>query len=196
MRARALALAQEYKLLRVQDAEAQGIDRSTLVRLANQGLLDRLERGLYRWTDAPFYSHETLTVVAHRLPKAVFCLLTALQFHNIGTQLPRSIWITVPRGTPRPYLDSVDLEVIQSLPDFYSLGIEKYLIEGFNINVYSIEKTLVDCFKYRNRIGMEIVLEALRDTIHNRKINIDKLWVIAGVCRMQKVMEPYLKIML
>ncbi len=193
---RALELARRSGVLRVRDAEVQGIGRYTLMRLSRQGLLERLERGVYRWADAPLQNYESLELVAQRVPRAVFCLLTALQFYNIGTQLPRRIWIALPRGAYHPHLESVQLEVVQPLPELYELGIEEHQPGAIPLRVYSLEKTLVDCFKYRRRLGMEVVLEALRDAVQQRRIQTDRLWTLATACRMQTVMKPYLESLL
>jgi predicted transcriptional regulator of viral defense system len=192
----ALKLARSKGLLRTREAAEAGVDRSTLARLCESGLLERLERGLYGLPAAAVREHVDLEIVAKRVPIAVFCLLTALRLHGLGTQQPRRVWICLPRGAHRPTLEFPPLEVIHVQPSLHRLQVETQRSGPIRLKVYGVEKTLVDCFRHRRRLGMEPVLEALRDAIAQRRVNADQLWEQAKAQRMQRVMAPYLEALL
>jgi predicted transcriptional regulator of viral defense system len=192
----ALKLASTKGLFRSRDAAAAGVDRSTLARLCESGLLERLERGVYGLPDAAVREHVDLEIVAKRVPRAVFCLLTALRLHGLGTQQPRRVWIALPRGVHRPTLQFPPLEVIQVQPELHRLQVESRRSGPIRLKVYGVEKTLVDCFRHRRRLGMEPVLEALKDAISQRRLNVDELWRQAQAQRMQRVITPYLEALL
>lgn len=192
----ALQLARRKGLLRSREAAAAGVDRSTLARLCDSGLLERLERGLYGLPAAAVREHVDLEIVAKRVPQAVFCLLTALRLHGLGTQQPRLVWISLPRGVHRPTLQFPPLEVIHVQPELHRLQVESRRSGPIRLKVYGVERTLVDCFRHRRRLGMEPVLEALKDAISQRRLNVDELWRQAQAQRMQRVMTPYLEALL
>lgn len=192
----ALKLARRKGLLRTGEAAAAGVDRSTLARLCERGLLERLERGLYGLPAAAVREHVDLEIVARRVPRTVFCLLTALRLHGLGTQQPRRVWISLPRGVHAPVLQFPPLEVIHVQPALHRLQVETLRSGPIRLKVYGVEKTLVDCFRHRRRLGMEPVLEALKDAISQRRLNIDELWRQAQAQRMQRVMAPYLEALL
>jgi predicted transcriptional regulator of viral defense system len=192
----ALKLARSKGLLRTREAAAAGVDRSTLARLCGSGLLERLERGLYGLPAAAVREHIDLEIVAKRIPQAVFCLLTALRLQGLGTQQPRRVWICLPRGAHRPSLQVPPLEVIQVQPELHRLQVEALRSGPIRLKVYGVEKTVVDCFRHRRRLGMEPVLEALKDAINQRRLNVDELWRQAQAQRMQRVMTPYLEALL
>jgi predicted transcriptional regulator of viral defense system len=192
----ALALVRRRGILRTQEAAAAGVDRSTLARLCQSGQLTRLERGLYGLPAAAVREHIDLEIVAKRVPQAVFCLLTALRLHGLGTQQPRRVWISLPRGVHRPTLQFPPLEVIHVQPELHRLQVESRRSGPIRLKVYGVEKTLVDCFRHRRRLGMEPVLEALKDAISQRRLNVDELWRQAQAQRMQRVMTPYLEALL
>lgn len=192
----ALKLARSKGLLRTAEAAAAGVDRSTLSRLCEHGLLERLERGLYGLPSAAVREHVDLEIVAKRVPQAVFCLLTALRLHGLGTQQPRRVWICLPRGVHTPTLQFPPLQVIHTEPALHRLQRGTIRSGPIRLKVYGVEKTLVDCFRYRRRLGMEPVLEALKDAINQRRVNVDELWRQAQAQRMQRVMAPYLEALL
>lgn len=192
----ALKLARRKGLLRTGEAAAAGVDRSTLARLCEHGVLERLERGLYGLPAAAVREHVDLEIVAKRVPQAVFCLLTALRLHGLGTQQPRRVWICLPRGVHRPTLQFPLLEVIHGQPELHRLQVETLRSGPIRLKVYGVEKTLVDCFRHRRKLGMEPVLEALKDAINQRRLNVDELWRQAQAQRMQRVMAPYLEALL
>ena len=190
---RVLDLASQKGLLRASDLDAIDAPRVVLTRLIAAGLLDRVGRGLYRLPGHPVSEHEGLMVVAAKAPQAVFCLLTALQFHELTTQLPRQVWIAMPRGSHLPRLDYPPIKMVQMTGAVYTAGIEEHLRDGVTLRVYSAAKTVADCFKHRNKIGLEVALEALKDARAKRMASADDLWRYAKVCRVANVMRPYLE---
>ena len=188
-----LRLAQQKGMLRPSDLATVGIPRVYLTRLTASGKLARAGRGLYRLADASLSENEGLTIVAARAPQAVFCLLTALQFHGLTTQLPRQVWIALPQGSHTPRMDYPPLKLIQYTGDAFTQGIETHRIDHVDIRVYSIAKTVADCFKHRNKIGLDVALEALKDARSQKKASADDLWRYAKICRVANVMCPYLE---
>lgn len=180
-------------LLRPKDLDAMGVPRVTLTRMTAAGLLEKVGRGLYRLPDHSPTENESLLTVARRVPQAVFCLLTALQFHELTTQLPRQVWIAMPRGSHAPRLDYPPIRMVQFTGEAYSAGIEVVERDGVALRVYSVAKTVADCFKHRNKIGLDVALEALKEARAQRKATADDLWHCAKVCRVAQVMRPYLE---
>jgi predicted transcriptional regulator of viral defense system len=190
---RVLALASQKGLLRSSDLDAIEAPRVALTRLAAAGLLDKVGRGLYRLPSHPGSEHEGLAAIATKVPQAVFCLLTALQFHELTTQLPRQIWIAMPRGSHVPRIDSPPIKMVQMTGEVYSEGIKTVERDGVKLRVYGIAKSVADCFKHRNKIGLDVALEALKDVRAERKATTDELWRYAKICRVANVMRPYLE---
>jgi len=190
---RVLNLLQRQGLLRASDLDTIGVPRVVLSRLTNSGQLERIGRGLYRARESVASEHESLTAIAVKVPQAVFCLLTALQFHELTTQLPRQIWIAMPRGSHAPRIDYPPLKMVQMADDTYSTGIEIHERDGVTLRVYGIAKTVADCFKYRNKIGLDVALEALKEVRAKRSASADDLWRYAKICRVANVMRPYLE---
>jgi predicted transcriptional regulator of viral defense system len=190
---RTLDLASLKGLLRASDLDAIGAPRITLSRLCAAGLLERVGRGLYRLPSHPASEHESLAAIATKVPQAVFCLLSALQFHELTTQLPRQIWIAMPRGSHRPRIDYPPLKMVQMSTAAYATGVEEHLRDGVKLRVFGVAKTVVDCFKHRNQIGLDVALEALKDARAQRKATADDLWRCAKICRVANVMRPYLE---
>ncbi len=189
----AIELARQLGILRPKDLQDAGVSRVTLSRLSAAGLLEKVGRGLYRLPSAEISEHESLAHIAKRVPQAVFCLLTALQFHELTTQLPRQIWIAMPRGSHTPNIDYPPVRMIQFTGESYSEGIEIVKRDNTQLRVYSVAKTLVDCFKHRNKIGLDVALEALKDARAKNKLNMDELWHYAKIARVANVMRPYLE---
>jgi predicted transcriptional regulator of viral defense system len=190
---RVLALVGQKGLLRASDLDAIDAPRIVLTRLTAAGLLERVGRGLYRRPDAQGSEHESLVTVATKVPQAVFCLLTALQFHELTTQLPRQIWIAMPRGSHAPRFDYPPIKMVQFTGEAYTAGIEELERDGIRIRVYGVAKTVADCFKHRNKIGLDVALEALKDARARNKASVDDIWRNAQVCRVANVMRPYLE---
>ncbi len=191
---RVLDLASQKGLLRASDLDAIDAPRVVLTRLIAAGLLDRVGRGLYRLPGHPISEHEGLMVVATKAPQAVFCLLTALQFHGLTTQLPRQVWIAMPRGSHSPRIDYPPIRMVQMAGRAHLSGVEEHLCNEVKVRIYSPAKTVVDCFKHRNKIGLDVALEALKDVWRTRKASADDLWRYAQDCRVAKVMRPYMEV--
>jgi predicted transcriptional regulator of viral defense system len=190
---RILDLARQKGMLRPADLQRIGAARVVLTRMTASGQLEKVGRGLYRLPGANASEHETLTAVATKVPQAVFCLLTALQFHGLTTQLPRQVWIAMPRGSHVPKLDYPPVKMVQFTGEAYTEGVEIFERDQVSLRVYGVAKTVADCFKHRNKIGLDVALEALRDARSQKKVSADDLWRFAKVCRVANVMRPYLE---
>lgn len=191
--ARVLQLARRAKSVTRQDIAAAGIHTQTLSRLVKDGALERVSRGRYRLPDAPVTEHHGLALVASAVPKGVVCLISALNFHQIGTQLPAAVWIALDRRTRRPALRFPPLHVVRFGGPALSQGVESHRIEGTTVRVYNVAKTLADVFKYRNKIGLDVALEALREAWQARRFTMGEIHRYARVCRVERVMRPYLE---
>ena len=182
--------------LRMSEALKRGITRYRLYSLRDQGVIERVSRGIYRLTELPPISNPDLVTVSLRFPNAVICLVSALAWHDITTQVPHAVTVALPRKSRKPALDYPPLRVHKYSPATYRAGIEEHQVDGVTIKVYNPEKTLADCFKFRNKIGMDVVLEALKLYKARKKFDITKLLGYARLCRVEKVMRPYLETML
>jgi len=190
---RLLRLARRHGSVSRQEVTEANIHTQTLSRLVRAGTLERVARGHYRLPNAPVTEHHGLALVAAAAPKAVICLLSALSFHQIGTQLPHEVWIALDRRSRRPSLRYPRLRVVRFGGDALTAGVETHSIEGETVRVYSVAKTIADTFKYRNKIGLDVALEALRDAWRARRFTMDKMYNYARICRVERVMRPYLE---
>ena len=192
---RILELAVNQRLLRASDVRAQGESAQLLLRLHQAGKLQRVARGVYSLPHHLPTEHQTLAEVCHRLPQAVVCLLSALQFHEIGTQLPNAVWIALPEGTQTPAVLYPPLRIARLRGAAYTEGMETVMDQGTPIRVYGIAKTVTDCFKFRNKIGLDVALEALKDAWRQRRVAMDDITRFARINRVERVMQPYLEAM-
>lgn len=190
---RILDLARQMGIVRPRDIEAKGIPREYLRRLYQSGDLIRVGRGLYALPETLTSESRSLAEVIKRVPGAVICLLSALQFHNITTQIPQRIWIAIENRRWEPSFDYPPIELVRFTGRSFEFGVEKHEVNRVPIKVYSPAKTVADCFKFRNKIGLDVALEALRETWRSRKATMDELWEAAKVCRVANVMRPYLE---
>lgn len=191
---RLIVLARQAGILRPRDAGAIGIPRSVFTRLEKQGVLQRSGRGLYMLTDAADVTeHHTLAEACKRVPQGVICLLSALRFHDLTTQAPFEIWLAIPQHQWRPVVDYPPLRITRFSGQAFTAGIEEHQIEGVTVRVYSAAKTIADCFKYRHKIGLDVALEALQDCRRKLLCTNDDLWRYAQICRVARVMLPYLE---
>ncbi len=190
---RVLQLVRKNGWLRASDLADAGVPRVVLTRMAASGQLERAARGLYRLPDSGSSEHEGLVTVASKVPQAVVCLLSALQFHGLTTQLPWQVWIAMPRGSHVPRLEYPPIRMVQFTGEAYTQGIETHERDGVKLHVYSVAKTVADCFKHRNKIGMDVALEALKDARAQGRASFDDLWRCAKVCRVSNVMRPYME---
>ena len=191
---RVLGLASQKGLLRASDLDVIDAPRIVLTRMTAAGLLEKIGRGLYRLPESQGSEHESLVTVATKVPQAVFCLLTALQFHELTTQLPRQVWIAMPRGSHTPRFDYPPIKMVQFTGEAYTAGIDEVESDGVKLRVYGVAKTVADCFKHRNNIGLDVALEALKDARAKKKASADDLWRFAKICRVTNVMRPYLEV--
>jgi predicted transcriptional regulator of viral defense system len=190
---RVLQLVRKNGRLRASDLADTGVPRAVLTRMAASGQLERAARGLYRLPDSGSSEHEGLVTVASKVPQAVVCLLSALQFHGLTTQLPWQVWFAMPRGSHVPRLEYPPIRMVQFTGEAYTQGIETHERDGVKLHVYSVAKTVADCFKHRNKIGMDVALEALKDARAQGRASFDDLWRCAKVCRVSNVMRPYME---
>jgi len=182
--------------LRMSEAIKHGITRYMLYSLRDRGIIERVSRGIYRLAELPPVSNPDLVTVSLRFPNAVICLVSALAWHDITTQIPHAVSVAIPRNARIPSLDYPPIQVHKFSDKAYNSGIEEQLIDGVSIKIYNPEKTLADCFKFRNKIGMDVVLEALKLYRTRRRFDLERLLEYARVCRVEKVMRPYLEAML
>ncbi|GMV23100.1 MAG: hypothetical protein AMXMBFR57_30490 [Acidimicrobiia bacterium] len=178
-------------VFRLKDAKALGLHSEQVRRLTRDGHLTRLGRGLYAPATAEPSEYHTLAEVAKRVPKGIVCLLTALRFHALGTQHPREVWLAVDRRAAIPKLDLAPVRIIRMSGAALTAGIVEHSIEGVTVRVTSPARTVVDCFKFRNKIGVDVAVEALRDYRRVRNGTVDELWAHADTLRMTRVMRPY-----
>ena len=188
-----IALLQERAVIRPQDLRALGISPASLYWLHEQGKVVRIARGLYRLPDGDFTAHHSLVVACKQVPHGVICLLSALSFHEIGAQLPFEVWMAIDRKARLPRLEYPAVRFVRFSGQALIAGVEKHQIEGINVPVYAPAKTIADCFKYRNKIGLDVALEALRDCRRLGKCTDRDLWHFASICRVANVMKPYLE---
>ncbi|MDD2816317.1 MAG: type IV toxin-antitoxin system AbiEi family antitoxin domain-containing protein [Thiotrichaceae bacterium] len=191
---RIIQLAHQKGVIRTCDAQYAGVPNGVLTRMTEQGQLEKIMRGLYRLPTTAISEHESLMTVAAKVPQANFCLLTALQFHELTTQLPSQVWIAMPRGSHIPKFDYPPLKMIQCSEDSYSEGVEIFEYEHVKLKIYNIAKTIADCFKHRNKIGIETALEALKQARAQKRVTADELWHFAKICRVTNIMLPYLEV--
>ena len=180
-------------MLRMSEAIERGITRYMLYSLRDRGVIEQVSRGIYRLVELPPISNPDLVTVGLRFPNAIICLVSALAYHEITTQVPHSVSVAVPRESRLPSLDYPPLLVHRFSDQAYRAGIEEHQIDGISVKIYSPEKTLADCFKFRNKIGMDVVLEALKLYKARKKFNPGALLNYAKTCRVEKVMRPYLE---
>lgn len=188
-----LALARREGILRPRDLQAAGIPRSYLQRLLDRGLLLRSGRGIYALADGDLTENHSLAEVSKRVPHGVICLLSALRFHHLTTQNPHEVWLAIGGKAASPAPDYPPLRVLRFSGEALTAGVETHAVEGVSVRVYGVAKTVADCFKYRNKIGLDVALEALRECWGERRASADDLWHYAAICRVSRVMRPYME---
>lgn len=164
-----------------------------LSRLVAAGKLERIARGVYSLPARKLSEHRSLAEVSLRVPQGVVCLLSALRVHGIGTQAPFEVWVAIPHHSPTPRLDQPALRVVRMSGQAFTEGVEPLVIDGVKVPVFNPAKTVADCFKHRNKIGIDVAIEALRDGWSQRKLTMDAIWHYAGIDRVANVMRPYLE---
>lgn len=189
---RALELVRKTGVFRPKDLEQHGIQRAVLQRLERQGQIRRITRGLYELTDSDPTEHIDLMEICKRVPHGIVCLISALNFHNMTTQMPYEVWMAIDVKARKPKLDRERVRFVRFSGDALSFGVDTHVIQGVKVRVTSPAKTVADCFKYRNKIGTDVATEAIRSFIADRKGKRDDLWRAAEICRVTNVMQPYL----
>ncbi len=190
---RLIDLARSQGLIRPSDLVPLGISRVSLTRAVRRGQLQRIGRGLYGLPGREVSAQGSLAEVALRVPKGIVCLLSALRFHGLTTQAPFEVWLAIENKATRPKLDYPPLRIVRFSGAALTGGVEAHLVDGVTIRVTGVAKTVADCFKYRNKIGLDVALEALREAWHAKRMTSDDIWRYAKVCRVANVMRPYLE---
>ena len=194
-RERAVKALKVRGVLRLRDLIAKGIAPETMGRLVRDAVVVRPGRGLYQLADAHGDSRHTLAEAAARVPKGIICLTSALQFHELTLQMPSAVWMAIERTTWRPKIDYPPIRFVRFSGDALTNGVERHRIEGVDVSVYGPGKTIVDCFRYRNKIGLDVALEGLREGLRRRRCTPDQLWRYARHARVWSVLRPYVEAM-
>lgn len=188
-----LELAAKRGLIRPRDLDALGLPSVALTRLVRQGLLTRVSRGLYARPDRSVSEHGTLAEVARRHPQAIVCLLSALRVHELTAQSPFEVWLAIPNKARAPKMDYPPLRIMRFSGPALTDGIEEQQVDGVTVRVTSIARTVADCFKFRNKIGLDVAMEALQEAWRAKRVSMDELWRYATLCRVANVMRPYME---
>jgi len=188
-----LDLAAERGLIRPRDLTERGLPTVALTRLVRQGRLQRVGRGLYALPDRPVSEHNALAEVARKHPQAIVCLLSALRFHDLTTQSPFEVWLAIPNKARAPKMDYPPLRIVRFSGAALTRGVEDHVIDGVPVRVTSVARTVADCFKFRNKIGLDVALEALQEAWRVKRVSMDVLWHCATLCRVTNVMRPYME---
>jgi predicted transcriptional regulator of viral defense system len=187
-----LALARQSGVIRPEDARAKGIAPVYFTRLVRSGALVRVGRGLYSLADGTPTADRTLVEAARHVPRGVVCLLSALRLHRLTTQMPPAIWMAIDVKARRPSASGPPLEIVRMSGPALTHGVEARSLEGVTVRLYGAAKTVADCFKFRNKIGVDVAIEALRDYRRSRG-SVDELLRFAEICRVARVMRPYME---
>ena len=190
---RILELARNTGVLRPRDVEEIGIPGNLLARLARRGLLTRIDRGLYTLPNAVVGPHYSLAEATKRVPRGVICLISALGYHGLTSQSPFQVWMAIGGKDRHPQLSGAGIRIVRYSPEALVTGVETHVIEGVTVRIFTPAKTVADCFKYRNKIGVDLAIEALRDCRRRRACSMDDLHRFARICRVSNVMRPYLE---
>jgi len=190
-----LELLKGSVFLRSRDLKKHGLFRTALMRLVQKGKVIRIERGLYMRPGGPETEHISLLEVAKKVPGAVICLLTALRFHGIGTQEPYQVWIAIGRKSKKPRTSSTLVRIVRFSEASLLYGVDEHKILGTTLRITNPAKTVADCFKYRNKVGLDVAIEALREGLRDRRFTTDEFYRAALVCRVWNVVKPYAEAM-
>lgn len=192
-RERLIQLFDSSPVLKADTIVSHGIDRKTIQRVVETGEIQRIGRGLYYLSDYEVDRHHSYVEAQMLVQSGVVCLLSALSFHEMGTQSSRYVWLAVPRRSRLPKTGDRPLKIVTfSEPSFFA-GIEQHELEGVTVKVYSPAKTVADCFKYRNKLGIDVAIEALREAVHGKNVSPDDVLHFADICRVRSVVVPYLE---
>lgn len=193
-RQKAIKLFKENQgLLRTAEAIRLGIHPRIIYQLRDEGILEHLARGVYRLVEVPDFSEPDLVLVSKKIPQAVICLISALAYHEITTQIPHFVYIAIPTKSRKSRLDYPPIRYFHYSEKIYNAGVETILIGGYPVKIFNIEKTLADCIKFRNKIGMDVVIEALKMYWRRKGTRIDKLYEYAKLNRVEKIFQPIME---
>ncbi len=187
---------QNQGVLRTSQAIRKGVSPRTLYAMRDAGLITQKSRGLFQLSDIPAGAYPDLADIAILVPKGIVCLISALAFHELTTQIPHYIYLALPQYSDKPRIAYPPLRLFWLTPGPYSAGIEEHILDGVPVRIYSGEKTIADCFKFRNKIGLDVALEALREGLRTKRCDISTLETYAQLDRVEKVMRPYLEALL
>jgi len=190
---RILNLAAKRQIIRSKDASALGVPRNYLSRFVKKGLLRKVGRGLYTATSSFATEYLSLIEAAYKVPNGVICLFSALQFHKFTTQAPHEVWMAIDVKAWAPRITTPAMRYVRMSGPALHFGVKEYPVHGGTVKVYTPAKTVADCFKFRNKIGMDVALEARRESRRLKKASMDELWSAAKVCRIANVIRPYLE---
>jgi predicted transcriptional regulator of viral defense system len=188
-----LKLAGRSGMVSASEVRSCGIHSEYLRQLCAEGRIVRIERGLYMLPDAEVTVYHGLAQISKAVPGSIICLLSALRFHEIGTQIPYEVWIAIDRRAARPKNKNIKMRLFRFSGKALTEGIETHVVEGVQVRIYSPAKTVADCFKYRNKIGLEVALEALKHVLRNKVCSVDELWKYAKICRVAEIIRPYME---
>lgn len=188
-----LDLAAQRGLIRPRDLGELGLPSVALTRLVRQGLLTRVGRGLYARPDRSVSEHGTLAEVARKHPQAIVCLLSALRVHDLTTQSPFEVWLAIPNKARAPKIDYPPLRIVRFSGTALTDGIEEHEIDGVTVRVTNVARTVADCFKFRNKIGLDVAMEALQEAWRAKRVSMDEIWHYATLYRVANVMRPYME---
>ncbi len=186
---------QNHGFFRTRDLETLGLSFAKLRKLMEEGTIERIARGLYRFVKTEPTEHHTLAAVCARIPNGIICLLSALRYHEIGTQLPRQVWIAIPHKARAPKLPEFPIRLIRFSGPSLRYGVESVTMEGIEARITSPARTMVDCFRFRRLVGRDVALEAMRETLREKKATPDEIWRAAEICRAKSLVGPYLEVM-
>ncbi len=189
----ALQVFEKNKVMRSAEIFAQGIQPRTLYQMRDDGLVVQEGRGLYRLAEEQLWSDPDLTLVSLRIPKGVVCLISALYFHRLTTQIPHEVYIALPKDSEKPRIQYPPTRFFWISPEPFKAGIETHTIDNVDIKVYSVAKTIADCFKFRNKIGMDVALEALREGLRYKRCTPEEILRFARINRVERIMLPYVE---
>lgn len=189
----ALRVFKKNKVMRSTQIFAQGIQPRTLYQMRDDGLLVQEGRGLYRLADEQIWSDPDLALVSLRIPKGVICLISALYFHQVTTQIPHEVYVALPKDSEKPRIQHPPTRFFWISPEPFKAGIEKHTIDNVDVKVYSVAKTIADCFKFRNKIGMDVALEALQEGLRQKRCEPEQILRFARINRVERIILPYLE---
>ena len=189
-------LAERSPIIRGADAVAAGVSTTTLTRLTRSGALERMGRGLYHITEAEWHAHPDIVEASILVPKGVIVLVSALAFHGIGTHMPRGVWMQLPSNYPAPKLKHLTLRIIRSrMPEAFTEGVETHMLDGYPVRITNVDRTIVDCFKHRSLVTLELCIEALRERMQHRRHSLANIHHYAKIMGMSRVMQPYMEVL-